>query len=105
MVGLFFIYPSASWGTVPRWPPASLNLRAPCENPGLLGSHDARAWEPPRPLFDVGCAVSSESVRTSSCPGQETAAHRPPGRGAGLHSLLRPLEALSGKGSEESFRP
>ena len=56
-----------------------------------------------------------QSVRTSSCPGQETAARRPPGRRGGLSPLAPPSPAPTpppappspphGKGSEESCRP
>lgn len=44
-------------------------------------------------------------MRTSSCPGQETAACRPPGRGASLRSLLHPLQVQPGEGWEESSGP
>ena len=53
----------------------------------------------------------SQSVRTSSCPGQETAARRPPGRRGGLSPLAPPSPPSlastppQGKGSEEPCRP
>lgn len=76
--GAGFYLPIRELGDSPKAAPAPLVLQAPCENPGEQGSHDTRAWEPPGPPFDVGCAASSKSVRTSSCPGQGAAARRPP---------------------------
>lgn len=47
-----------------------------------------------------------EAVRTSSCPGQEDAARRSPGRGAGLLSVCSTLLGPSlAKGQKQFFKP
>lgn len=103
--GAVFCLPLRELGDSPRAAPSPSRCAGSLREPRQQGSHDTRAWEPPGPPFDVGCAASSKSVRTSSCPGQETAARRPPGSGATLHALPRPFRAQPGKGSQESLNP
>lgn len=79
----FFNLLIKSWGTVSGSPQPLLFCRPPERTQGSMVPTMPKRGSHPGPPFDVGCAVSSESVRTSFCPGQASAARRPPGKGVG----------------------
>lgn len=100
----------------PQVAPSSLNLQAPARTQGSKVPTMPERGNHPGPLLMWDALFPPrQSVRTSSCPGQETAARRPPGRRGGLSPLAPPSSPPAppphpptprhGKGSEEPCRP